>query len=403
MNKDFITMSTKEHKRLHFIEKSEAKLITQAQAAENLNMSERNFRRLVVKFRNEGPQGLIHKSRGKASNRKISAEDEKHLVHTYSTEFLGYKPTFFTELYCQEHKKTISSETTRQILIKHDLWTPKPRKPKHRAKRERRHHYGELIQFDGSPHQWFEGEDGYCILMLMIDDATNHVFAKFYPYEGTLPAMDLISRYIAKYGVPSAIYTDKHSTYKNNSKKTSIEEDLFNKRKETQVSRALSELDINLIYAHSSQAKGRVERSFQTMQDRLGKELHRHNIHSIKEANAFLVAFLKQHNKKFSFKPKENANMHQKPLPLSFLKSIFCIKESRCISKDFTIKYKNKLFQLKKSTIHKKALIEQHINGSVKIRVNGSLVQFKNISHMLKKKTMPQLIIIDPISLKEIA
>lgn len=407
MKKDIIAMSTKNLKRLHLVKKTEEKLITQKDAANMLDITERQFRRILSNFRTEGPKGLIHKLCDKPSHRKFSPLFLDTIAKIYKKEFFGYKPTFFTEKLAEEYNINISKESTRNILILHDLWTPKKKKCKHRTKRERKYHHGELVQLDGSVHQWFIGNEGYCVLMLYIDDATNTVFARFYTYEGTIPALDSFRRYISKYGIPLALYADRHSTYKNNNKTLSIEEQLAGCRIDTQFSRALNELAVTLIPAYSPQAKGRVERSFQTFQDRLCKELHRHKISTLKDANIFLAQYLKDHNKRFSIKPKERTNLHRPALPLHTLNNILCHKHTCSIAKDFTIRHNNRLFQLQQSTIAKTATLEEHLNGSIHIRIKGKCVSFKNITYMLlrksKSKQLPQTIHIDPISLKEIA
>ncbi|MCP4370967.1 MAG: transposase, partial [Deltaproteobacteria bacterium] len=173
-----------------------------------------------------------------------------------------------------------------------------------------------------------------------------------------------------------------------------------------QFSRAVNDLAINLIPAYSPQAKGRVERSFQTFQDRLCKELHRHNIVTMKDANLFLEKFLKDHNKRFSIKPHKNIDFHRAALPAYALKKALCIKTTRSIARDFTVRHNNQLFQLKKSTIAKKAVVEDHTNGSIVIRIKTQTMPYKNITHLLQKKNKHkevQTVKIDPISLKEIA
>ena len=400
-------MSTKELKRLHLIKKSEDKLITQIKAANMLNLSDRQFRRLIAKFREYGDIGIIHQNRGKISPRKIKPEIITNVVNLYQSEFLGYKPTFFAERLADEYNISINKESIRQILINHNLWTPKKKKSKYRTKRERKHYAGELVQLDGSVHQWFLGPEGYCVLMLYIDDATSRVFARFYAYEGTIPAMDSFRRYITKYGIPVALYADRHGTYKNNLKKLSIEDQLQGVSASTQFSRALRELSVSIIPAYSPQAKGRVERSFKTMQDRLVKELHRHKINSLKDANIFLEKFLEDHNNRFAIKPAQAANLHRPALPVYSLKKILCIKTKRSISKDFTIRHNNRILQLKYSTIHKKAIVEDHTNGDFIIKVKNKSVPFKDISHkhILQNKQANKVpyFNIDPISLKEIA
>ena len=406
MKKDTITMSNNEMKRLHLVQKTEDKLLTQQQAAQMINLSDRQFRRIVSRFRSEGAKGLIHQSRNKPSNRKFDPSFTSNIARIYKKEFIGYKPTFFTEKLEEEYSIVLSNESTRKILIENNLWTSKKKKRKHRTKRERKHHPGELVQLDGSVHQWFPGKEGYCVLMLYVDDATSRVFARFYPYEGTIPAMDSFRRYVSLYGIPIALYTDRHSTYKNNNKKLSIEEQLSGIHVDTQFSRALRELAVSIIPAFSPQAKGRVERNFDTFQDRLVKELYRHNITTIIDANAFLDnQHLASHNKRFTVTPAQSTDLHRPALPVHALKKTLCIKTNRAINKDFTIRHDCKIFQLKHSTIAKKASVEDHCDGSTHIRINNDSTPFTDVTRkFIKNKKHPiSTIHIDPISLKEIA
>lgn len=406
MNQEIITMSIKELKRLHVVKKADEKLITQKEAAQILDLSERQFRRIIFNFRTKGPSGLIHQLREKPSERKFDPLFSRKIAHIYKNEFFGYKPTFFTEKLKEEYRISISKEAARQILMKNNLWIPKKKKRKHRTKRQRKHHPGELVQLDGSVHQWFPGKDGYCVLMLYIDDASSRVFARFYTYEGTLPAMDSFRRYTSLYGMPMALYADLHGTYKNNKKKLSIEEQLAGLKVDTQFSRALRELSVTIIPAYSPQAKGRVERSFGTFQDRLVKELHRHNIRTIHKANIFLVSYLKDHNRRFSIKPHERTDLHRPALPAFALKKILCIQHPCTINNDFTIRHDNHIYQLTQSTIARRAIIEKHTDGSIRIRINNNSIPFKDITYKHQRKNQHKItrtIYYDPISLKEIA
>jgi hypothetical protein len=242
--------------------------------------------------------------------------------------------------------------------------------------------------------------------MLYIDDATSRVFARFYPYEGTIPAMDSFRRYVSVYGIPIALYADLHGTYKNK-KCQSIEEQLLGIHADTQFSRALRELFVSIIPAYSPQAKGRVERTFGTFQDRLVKELFRLNITSLHEANLFLENFLKSYNNRFSINPAANTDLHRPALPVHALKKILCIKTVRSIDHDFTIRHNNHIYQLQRSTIAKKASVEEHTNGSIIIRVTNQSVPFKDVTRKFihnKHGVLPQSTVhIDPISLKEVA
>lgn len=409
MRKDIITMSTKELKKLHLVKKAEDKLITQAEGANLLSITDRQFRRLIQNYRLTGEHGLVHQLRGKSSNRKFSDSFKNSIVSIYQKEFSGYHPTFFTEKLASEYDISVSKESVRLILAEHNLWTVQKKKLKHRTKRPRKPHRGELVQLDGSVHQWFDGPEGYCVLMLYIDDASSNVYARFYTYEGTIPAMDSFRRYIQRYGIPQAIYADLHSTYRNNNKKLSIEEQLAGVRANTQFSRALNQLSVNYIPAYSPQAKGRVERTFQTFQDRLVKELRRLNISSFKEANAFLdTSFLKDHNRRFAVAPANQTDLHRGALPVSTLNKILCIQEKRSVAKDFTVRYKTRILQLSEPTIAKRVMVHQHCNDSLTIFHNDKILKFKDTTHKhlqstnKNKQLLPFLPVVDPITLKEV-
>lgn len=410
MKKDMITMSIKELKKLHLIKKADEKLITQAQAADLLAISQRQFRRLIQRYRQHGETSLVHQLRGKPSKRKFSDTFKQSIVEIYQNNFIGYQPTFFTEKLAAEHNISISNESVRLILAEHELWTIKPKKTKHRSKRPRKDCRGELIQLDGSAHQWFSGPEGYCVLMLYIDDASSRSYARFYTYEGTMPAMDSFRRYIHRFGIPQAIYADLHGTYRNNNKKLSIEEQLAGNTAHTQFSRALDQLAVKYIPAFSPQAKGRVERNFQTFQDRLVKELKRLNVSSIKEANAYLdTSFLKDYNQRFSVNPARQTNLHRSAPLATTLNKILCIQKTRCVDKDFTIRFNNRILQLTGATIAKKVLIHQSCqNDSLAIFHNDKPLKFKEVTHKFlnsstsckhHKAGIPPHV--DPVTLKE--
>lgn len=402
-------MSTKELHKLHLVKKAHEKFITQAKAADLLNISERQFRRLIKNYRLKGERGLVHQSRGLSSKRKFSDDFKQSIADIYRKDFSGYKPTFFTEKLHEEFNIIVSKESVRLILADHNLWIIQKKKIKHRTKRPRKQYCGELVQMDGSVHQWFDGFEGRCVLMLYIDDASSKVYARFYPYEGTIPAMDSFRRYIQRYGIPMTIYSDCHGTYKNNNKKLSIEEQLNGTAADTQFSRALNQLSVTIQHAYSPQAKGRVERNFGIFQDRLVKELKRLKITSIKQANAFLDnEFLKNYNRRFSVMPACHINLHRGALPVSKLNKILCIQEKRSVSKDFTVRFKRKILQLTHPTIARQVMVQQHCNGSLTIFHNNIQLKFKDITHKHiqsnhdDKNISNFMAIVDPITLKEV-
>lgn len=215
--KDIIMIRQKELKRLQVIHRVLKAEITQAEASEILSLSERQIRRIVSRIRQEGDIGIIHKSRGKESSRKLSRKLTDRIVYLYQQKYQGFGPTLFCEKLAEEEDIHISDETTRKLLIESGLWEVNRKRKAHRQWRQRKEHCGEMVQMDGSHHDWFEGRGPECVLMAYIDDATNRVYCRFYEYEGTIPAMDSFKRYIMRYGIPMSIYFDRHTTYKSSS------------------------------------------------------------------------------------------------------------------------------------------------------------------------------------------
>ena len=235
-----------------------------------------------------------------------------------------------------------------------------------------------MIQVDGSRHDWFEGRGEKCVLMGYIDDATSNVFARFYEYEGTYPFMDSFKRYTRKYGLPHSIYIDKHATYKS-TKKPSIEDQLENREPLSEVGRALKELSVEVLYAHSAQAKGRVERLFRTFQDRVIKEMRLKGTKSIKEANKFLKYYLPVYNKRFRVEPTRKTDLHRSAPKHINLSSILSVKTERALRNDFTVVHNKKLYQVLTHTISKKVIVEERINGTMFITYKGNPLKYKQI------------------------
>ena len=218
-----------------------------------------------------------------------------------------------------------------------------------------------MVQMDGSHHDWFEGRGPKCVLMGYIDDATGSVYGRFYDYEGTMPAMDSFKRYIKRYGIPQSVYLDKHTTYKSTAKQ-SIEDELEDIKPMSQFERSLSELEVTVIHANSPQAKGRIERQFRTLQDRLVKEMRLAGVKSVDQANEFLIIYLPKHNIKFKVKAVSEVDLHRPALFTRELNKIFCIREERTLQNDFTIAYNGKLYQIKDAVKTRKVTVEER-NG----------------------------------------
>jgi len=227
-----------------------------------------------------------------------------------------------------------------------------------------------------------------------IDDATGTVYGRFYDYEGTMPAMDSFKRYIKRYGIPQSVYLDKHTTYKSNAKQ-SIEDELEDKRPMSQFERCLSELGVTVIHANSPQAKGRVERSFRTLQDRLVKELRLAGVRSVEQANEFLIKYLPTHNRKFNVEPVSEVDVHQPAPSMRELDKIFCIREERTLRNDFTIFYNGKLYQIKDAIQTKKVTVEERMDGSLHITHRSINLRYREIKRRLVKETPKAPVLFD--------
>ena len=369
---DIIMLRQRELKRLHVIHKVLEGTITQPEAAGLVSLTERQIRRIVKRIREEGDEGILHKSRGRPSHRKLPFKER--IVELYRTSYPDFGPTLFTEKLQERESITVSRETVRTWLMEEGEWKKHRKRKAHRQWRERKDHYGEMLQMDGSHHDWFEGRGPKCVLMGYIDDATGRVYGRFYGYEGTIPAMDSLKRYITEYGLPMSVYLDKHTTYKSWVRKDEFQE----VEPISQFGRALSELGVRKLHAHSPQAKGRIERLFNTFQDRMVKEMRLKGVSTIEEANRFMVSYLPVYNERFSVEPKEKEDLHR--TADVDLDAILCIKTERTLKNDHTIQLNGKLYQIEDSIRAKRVTIEELIDGSMRIRHKGVQAAFHEIT-----------------------
>jgi transposase len=393
--KDMITMSRKEAKRLHIIHQTLGKTITQAEAAILTGLSDRQIRRLVERIRQKGDEGICHRSRGRSSNHRIPKKTQEKAVRLFQTEYQDFNLTHATEQLSETHGITISRETLRLWLMKADIPYKKRRAREHRRWRERKTHFGELVQIDGSHHDWFEGRGPVCVFMGYIDDATSTVHGRFYAYEGTIPAMDSMKRYIRRFGIPQSVYLDKHATYKSKAEPT-IAEQLADQKPMSQFERSLAELQIEVIHANSPQAKGRVERLFRTLQDRMVKEMRLAKIGSVEKANEFLKAFLPKHNRKFRKQAASRADLHRPAPHCRELDRLLCIKEERTVRNDFTVIHNNTIYQIEKATRAKKVVMEERLDSTLHITYNGQELEYREIT-AIPIKAKPESLLLKPV------
>ena len=384
-----ITMSQKEVKKYDIIKKVIDKLLSGSEAAKLLNLSTRHIRRLKKRVIEKGIKGLIHGSRGKQGNRSIPEKEKKEIIELLHEHYHDFGPLLASEKLDEVHKIKRDKSTIRAIMIAEKLWKPKQKKKEtHREWRQRRANKGELIQYDGSYEFWFEDRGGKCCLLAGIDDADSKVWARFDDHEGVAPTFNYWRGYIERFGKPDAIYVDKFSTYSMNHKLAKENPDTL-----TQFERAAKELNIAIIHAHSPQAKGRVEKLFKTLQDRLIKELRLNNISTIKEANEFLEKiFLPKFNAKFMVVARGKANLHKKlnEQEKNKLDSVFSRQYERVVRNDFTIGHKKNCYQLEKNqpvTICKQDIItvEERMDNTIHLRLRGKYLNYKLLPEKPKR------------------
>lgn len=385
-DKDMITMSRREAKRLHIIHQALNEKITQGEAAGLIGLSDRQIRRLIRRVREEGDEGICHRSRGKASNHRIPRRVKERTLRLFKQEYADFNLAHATEKLSEVHGIALSDETLRLWLNEAAIPYKKRKVRKHREFRQRKAHFGELVQIDGSHHDWFEGRGPVCVFMGYIDDATNTVSGGFYDYEGTMPAMDSMKRYIKRYGIPKSVYLDKHTTYRSWIKPT-IEEELDDRKPMSHFEKSLAELEIEVIHANSPQAKGRVERLFKTLQDRLVREMRLKGIKSVNEANEFLTTYLPKYNRRFRKEAASEADLHRPAPHMRELDRIFSIREERTVKNDFTIAHNGKLYQIEQATRAEKVTVEERLDGTVHILYKGQYLRYREITKQPSRET----------------
>jgi transposase len=336
-------MSHQEIDRVGIVELVESKKLSQVEGSKQLSISSRQMRRLQARYRQEGIEGLISKQRGKPSNNQISETVKSEICTLIREKYNDFGPTLAHEKLVEQHNQKLSIESIRQIMITDELWVPKQRKTKRVFQlRPRRERFGELIQIDGSPHDWFEGRSDNCTLIVFIDDATSQLTSlQFYPTETTKAYMEVLKNHMAQYGRPASLYSDRHGIFRVNQKEAKSGDG------HTQFSRALDTLDIESIQAQTPQAKGRVERANKTLQDRLVKEMRLKGINNLDEANAFLPEFISNFNQRFEKPAKNKEDAHRKVLHTEREVELILSRHSkRKVSNELEISYEKTIYQI---------------------------------------------------------
>jgi transposase len=371
-------MSQRELSRLEVIQRVCRKSLTQSQAADLLHLSLRHVKRLSQAYRARGASALISKRRGRPSNNRLAPELVSTARELLRRSYYDFGPTLAHEKLVEAHGLALGLESVRQLMIRERLWQPRrARKVVIHQMRERRARCGELIQIDGSPHDWFEGRAPKCTLLVMVDDATSRLMhMQFVEAETTFNYFAAVRSYLGLHGKPRAFYSDKFSVFRVNIPNALSGTGL------TQFGRAMKELDIELICAHSPQAKGRVERANQTLQDRLVKELRLRAISTVEAGNAYLPEFIADFNTRFSVSPRTSADAHRPLHGREDLDRLLVLCERRTLSKNLTLSYRNIIYQVvtkRASYTMRGAQVEvrETATGEISIEYKGKVLSYE--------------------------
>ncbi len=345
-------MSARDRDRLKVLHEAEKGHLTQKQAGVQLKVSERWVRELVARLRKEGDGGILHRLRGRASKRKLDAAVRAKVVRLVKREYADFGPTLAAEYLGEKHGVVVSKESVRQILMEAGVWKRKRRRVEEvHVWRARRPCCGEMVQWDSSEHDWLEGRGPKLSLLAMLDDATSRARARFAEHDTTEENLRLLESYLKRWGRPGEFYTDKDSMFRVNRPVREADDEAWPEAW-TQIGRALKELGVGWIAAHSPQAKGRIERFFGTAQDRLVKGLRKAGVQTLKEANAYLEQeYLPMWNRRFTVEAENATDAHRALRAEHDLAAILSHVEERVVANDYTIRYNTRIYQIARADI----------------------------------------------------
>ena len=379
-----VTLSAKERRRLELLSRVKGGEMNLVQLAELARLSYRQVKRIWKRYRVQGDVALAHGGRGRPSNRRKDEAFREQVLARIRERYADFGPTLASEELAKE-RLFVDHETLRRWMLVEGLWQKRRRRQRHRQWRERRAHQGALVQMDGSHHDWFEGRRGWGVLMVMIDDATNRTYARFYEAEDTRAALDCFSRYTRRYGLPQELYVDQDSIYRC-TREARVDEELRDAGPQTQFARAMQTLGVGLIVAYSPQAKGRVERRNGLFQDRLVKALRLAGVDTLEAANQFLEqAFLPMLNRRFTVPAREAADLHR-PVPVGVaLKDVLCWEEPRVVQQDWTVRWRNRFFQIdaqhqRLNLAGRTIRMRERLDGSLALVYAGQHLHFRPLA-----------------------
>lgn len=383
METERIALSQRERDRLKVLHEVKQGHLTQVEAARRLKLTDRHVRRMLLRMRERGDGGIVHRLRGRPSNRKLAAAVEQKILARVRQRYADFGPTLASEHLAQDGLR-VSRETLRKWMTKASLWRPRSQRVKAvHVWRERRASFGELVMQDSSPFAWLEERGPACQLIALIDDATSRIWARFAEHDTTEENLRTLQGWLRRYGRPLAHYTDKNSIFCV-TRPAAIPEQLRGKEASSQFGRALSELGIEWIAAHSPQAKGRIERLFQTLQDRLVKELRLAGIASIEAANRFLeLRFLPAWEQQFTVASRHPRNAHRRLGPEHHLEEILSVRVARKMAQDHTVSWDGDRWRVPREEVcaglrGAPVEIERRLDGSHWLRFHGRYLHLRH-------------------------
>lgn len=372
---DELRMSMQERIRLDVLSRVKRKELTVVEAAELMGLSLRQARRVWKRYREQGEAGLVHRLRGRMSNHRLAEDLRERIVKVHQEVYADFGATLACEKLGEVHGLQVSPNTLSRLLKERGLWVCRRRRSRHRKRRERRACLGSMVQMDGSHHDWFEGRAPWCVLMVLIDDATSLTQARFYRGETTEAAFDAFRRWIERYGIPRSVYVDRHSIYR----------DEDHPHKPTQFSRAMKELGVELICANSPQAKGRVERRNAVFQDRLVKEMRLRNLRTMEQANALLdKMFLEDLNRRYAIDASRPQDLHRAVGAELKLEQVLCVQEQRVVGQDWCVRWRNRWLQIEAchavlGLVGKRVRVRELIGGELQLEVKGERLTYREL------------------------
>ena len=367
----WVMMSERELNRIEVLAQVDDGRLSVYNGANMLDITKRQMFRLLKRYRTEGAPAIRHKARGKVPNNKIHNAKRDYAVALVKENYQDFGPTLAAEMLAEHHGFKVSRETLRKLMTDDGLWLSRKQRRTFHQPRSRRECFGELVQIDGSDHRWFEDRAGPCTLLVFIDDATSMLMElRFVTSESTFSYFDALENYLLKHGRPVAFYSDKHTVFR-------VSKPSQHMTGMTQFGRALAELNIEILCANSSQAKGRVERANRTLQDRLVKELRLAGISNMEDGNAFLPGFTERFNAKFAKAPAKPNDLHRAlNIEPDRLSEVFCLRDQRHVTKDLMLKYDRKRIKLEindltRGLVGKFVDIYEYSCGRIQVRANG--------------------------------